>query len=308
MKKVLLIIYKETVYGWEGVIGTEFSIIAIDVENGNIKYKKAVPNAGTGNLFATTMPVVSKEKVIYALRPENNLVALKDNGDSLSFLWNIPIVDGGYSKPAIGPDGSVYFTNHKRIMRAESSEGNILDSSIIIQADTVQYQNGYFAIDAIGTVYFNNNANPVKGVLFCFTKDLELIWSDSIMRVGHGGPALSKHGLLAIAGANSILRVYKPDSLSTQDQIIFTTPPPVTHICTPLYISFKYYVQYHTDVRLLLYNTRGQEVYSYEGMPGTPGCHIVNIRYIHRSCGSGRFVYKLDVGGESAVNALSIVE
>lgn len=300
-----LALFEGIVYGWEGVVGTEFSIIAIDAETGIKKYKKAIPSAGIINLHATTIPIVSKDTIIYALRPENNLVALKDNGDSLSILWSIPIIDGGNSKPSIGPDESVYFTNHKKIMRA-SPEGKIIDSSIIIQSEAVQYQNGYFAIDANGTIYFNNNT--YNGVLFSFTKDLQLTWTDTIKGISHGGPALGPNGLLAIAGADNILRVYKPENLFSNYQYSLNLKPHVLCMCSKGYITFKYYIQEYTGVKLLLYNTRGQEIYAYENMPNSPGFHCVNIKDINENYGNGRFIYQLIIGNKSISNTVSIVK
>jgi len=302
-----LAIFGKTAYTWEGPFGKPLVIIAIDVETGNIKYQKEIPIAGSVGLNAPTTPVVDNKGTIYSLRPENNLVALQDNGDSLSILWNIPIEEGGYTELAIGPDGSVYFTNHKRIMRANPLTGNIIDSSIILKPTTPQYFSGHFAIDDNGTVFFNNGGNFSEGKLYSLSSALEVNWADSIYHMQYGGPSISSHGILAVAGANNILRVYRPENLDINNH--FTTfKPEVTHFCSTEYITFKYYIQNHTSVKLILYNLRGQQIYSLENMPSSPGLNTLSNKEIPEKFGVGQYIYQLNIGKKSISKSITIVE
>jgi len=303
-----LAVFGKTAYTWEGPFGKPLVIIAIDIDGGFIKYSKEIPIAGSVGLNATTIPVVDNNGTIYALRPENNLVALKDNGDSLSILWNIPIVDGGCTNQAIGPDGSVYFTNHKRIMRADPQNGVILDSSIILKPSTPIDFGGHFAIDGSGTVFFNNGGNYTEGRIYSLSKSLSINWTDSIYHIQYGGPSLSTHGSLAVAGAYNILRVYKPENLDIKDDHFSIIKPEVSYIYSSGNITFKYYVEKNSSVKLILYNLRGQQIYTLKNMPSFPGLNIVTDREIINKLGTGHYFYQLIINNTSIFKPLTVIK
>lgn len=299
-----LAVFNQTAYGW-AIIANELQLIAINVETGEIKYGKGVPTTHPPvNIWSAPLPVVSPSGIVYMYRPEDNLVAFKDTKDSLAILWNVPIREGGNTKPSIGLDGSVYFTHHNRIMRADTETGEILDSSIIIWNDTITYINALFSTDAKGTVFFNTNYGG--GILYSFTKNLKLNWTDSIDVMGYGGPALSKHGLLAVAGKGNILRVYKPVNLKTKKILVCSDQTEISYFLTPHLMMFKYYVQHRTNVNLILYNLRGQTIYSRNNLPNKSGFNMVRIDDSNLNIISGTYIYKLQVGSKTQTNTLHI--
>jgi len=303
-----LTVFKDKIYGWFlGPLNT-LQIISISIDNGDIKDCIDIPSTNPP-VSLLTGPLISVDDngIIYALRAEDNLVAIKDNNDKLSILWNIPIRNGGDTNPALGPEGSIYFINHNKIMRANTENGKIIDSSITVNADTSKYLNGYFAIDGKGTVFFNNH-NYDYGKLYSFSENLELNWTDHIKGIGHGGPALSKHGLLAIAGADNFLRVYKPVNLKSNNLSMHYKNTTVSCSVFPQCIAFNYYVKYNSNVRLLLYNSKGQEIYNLTNLPNTPGFNTMKITNSNFNFCNGIYLLKLNIGAETKTGTFTIIK
>jgi len=298
-----LSIYKETAYGWELGPSNEAMIVAIDIKTGKKRYRIEIPRTGSPKPYAVgPLPVIDSDGIIYVHKSNDNLVALRDNVDSLSIIWSDTIRDGGTGKPALGPDGSIYFTNHKRIMKADTKTGKIIDSSMIIVVDTNYDINGHYAIDAKGTVYFNPCYHQIY---FAFKYDLQLNWTDSIKHISYGGPALSKHGLLAVAGADDILRVFRPVNLQTNKSIKTNKKIPILHQCYPDYFIFKCHITQHTKVKLVLYNVLGQQVYCAEKASVNPGYHTKRINI---PSGSGQYIYKIYMGSDYFTDKITVIK
>ena len=64
------------------------------------------------------------------------------------------------------------------------------------------------AVDAAGRVYAGNGGFT-DGKLFCFTADLDLLWSVAVPHVNIGGPLLAQDGTLLVAGTGTDVRAYR---------------------------------------------------------------------------------------------------
>lgn len=82
----------------------------------------------------------------------------------------------------------------------------------------------------------------------------------------------------------------------------------ITTISLHTYIPNKYYVQYHTDVKLIFYNMRGLQVYRHDNLLNTSGFHIVKLGDIQGKIGSGQFIYQFNIGTKSVLNTFQIVK
>jgi outer membrane protein assembly factor BamB len=213
----------ETVYTWEGTINTPLKLLAIDAKNGNKKYSIEIPSVNPSSLAKAPFPVIGQNGNIYALKNSDNLVALKDNGESLSILWNIPLdVNSGYGSPAVGPDGSIYFYLRSRIMRANHVNGKIIDSSKVVWKQFNRNSNFRFAIDAEGKVYYTHC--NIRDNFSCFTKKLEFLWNDTVPGM-YLGFTLGSNGTLAVSGKNDELRIY-----STNVNSIINNKYPISNL------------------------------------------------------------------------------
>ncbi len=91
----------------------------------------------------------------------------------------------------------------------DASTGAILDSSDVIVSDFYQPR---IAIDAQGYVFLTNGGFS-EGALYAFAENLAPLWSEPIVNVNVGGPALGQFGILIVCGVGTDVRAYhfEPD-------------------------------------------------------------------------------------------------
>ncbi len=292
-------VFKNTAYIWE--FSDALSIVALDVRNGNKKYRMSLPNTfPPSNLMKGTFPVINGDGIIFLHRANNVFVAIKDDNEKLSVLWCDTIRGAGETSPAIGPDGSVYYVKNYKIMRADPDDGTILDSSMIMFPDSITEPVINFAIDANGTIFCNVTFSQNK--LFSFTKDLKLNWTDTIPVISHGGPALSSSGLLAVAGKGDLLRVYKPKDLNVADTKLTSTDFIISNKLNSL--SFLFNLDKALNVNLSIYNIRGQQIYHSNNSVNTSGFYEIEVKDLS----SGQYISRVELGSETIVRKVNVVQ
>jgi outer membrane protein assembly factor BamB len=203
-------VHDSTVYAFSGDIGS-FFISAWDLATGRYKYKTRLADTHPGGPLPQSAPMVGDDGTIYAHKPGDNVTALKDDGDSLKILWTHEVSGDSvyyslFSHFAVGPDGSVYCGSDGRIQRLDPVSGVCVDSSLFIQDPTSIYFGLRMAIGMDSTVYVTTGTS--NAALYALTRDLRILWADTIPNINTSGPALAQ-GVLAVAGAGAALKVYR---------------------------------------------------------------------------------------------------
>ena len=121
------------------------------------------------------------------------------------------------------------------------------------------------------------------------------------------GPALSKHGLLAVAGAENILGVYKPVNLDIKKLENYSDIQNIKAYSSSQFLHFVYYITTNTDVKLILYDLRGRYIYN-NILPGESGIHKVKLDYHRENISSGRYIYRLMTGKTETTNIIQILK
>ncbi len=233
--------------------------------------------------------MVGPDGTIYALRPENTLYALKDDGVKLTELWSVKIDDKVQTPPAVGPDNSVYYTSQTTLFRAEGKTGKILDS---VEIHTPSMKQGQFAIDKKHKIYFNNGEVLDDGRLYCFTKDLKLQWVDTVKTIYLGGPALASNGMLAVAGDSTNITVYHTaDNTINQNIHKQSKKLPIAIKRNCLEVT----LQKESSVALKVYTIAGREVYGESLKKYNKGKVLFTPQNLQR----GYYLYNLVVNGKS---------
>jgi PKD repeat protein len=195
-------------YYWEASpYGPKVS--AVDLETGDFLYSSAALSAG---LVQQVGLFIGPGGTIYAPRSMNNastdfLFALHDDGGALSVMWSTPLGYVPFATFGVGPDGSVYsYSTAGEVIRLDPLTGNILNTSQVIY--TTMPPQPRMAIDANGYV-FVTNGEFATGTFYSFNPDLTLRWSESILNVNVGGPAIGQNGTLIICGVGTNVRAYQ---------------------------------------------------------------------------------------------------
>ncbi|MCH7703159.1 MAG: PQQ-binding-like beta-propeller repeat protein, partial [Planctomycetes bacterium] len=203
-------VFDDRVYLWQASAAGP-KVTAFDLAGGAELYS----SEGIGGGFIQQLGLlVGPDGTIYAPRTQNNpitdfFVALEDTGTALQEKWSVPMGYTPFASFAVGPDGSVYsYSPDKEILRLDPDTGEILNTSIPLESDFFQPR---MAIDAVGRLFVTNGAFS-KGTLFSFDVDLTLRWSETILNVNIGGPALGQGGILIVCGIGTDVRAYQTSS------------------------------------------------------------------------------------------------
>jgi outer membrane protein assembly factor BamB len=200
-------VYGTRGYYWEAGSGGP-KIGVIDLESGQKLFSSSSLSAG---LIQQLCLFIGPDGIIYAPRSMNNgstdnLVALKDLGNTFEEKWRTPIGFIPFATNGIGPDGTIYtYTNQGEVVRLDPQNGSGIDTSM--QIFTTLGSSPRMAIDADGHVFVTNGESNA-GALYSFNADLTLRWTDAIPRVNVGGPAIGPNGILVVCGIGTNVRAY----------------------------------------------------------------------------------------------------
>lgn len=209
-------VFGERAYIWEASPqGPRIS--AYDVVTGAFLYESDPIGAG---IIQQVGPFVGPDGSVYAPRSVNNpnldfLTSLADTGTGFEENWSVPIGYVPFATFGIGPDGSVYSyqtsttpagADEITVIRIDPETGTIIDDSGPLPTNFPSQPR--MAIDAAGKV-FVTNGGFADGALYSFDADLTLRWSEAIMNVNVGGPAIGNQGTLVVCGVGTDVRAYR---------------------------------------------------------------------------------------------------
>lgn len=180
---------------------------AIDLNNGQKKYSHIVSQLQPGGNVPQSAIMLGNDGVIYAQLTEDNVAALKDDGNQLSLFWQSKIYgNSAFSLMSVGPDGSIYAPSGGKIIRFDPISGDTLSLSASIT------QGGFYSPRI--TVANNNMIYVSNGesYIYAFDYNLNLIWSNYLPNNNTSGVTISANGLAAVAGLNTI-RVFTPTTI-----------------------------------------------------------------------------------------------
>ena len=210
--------------------GGQAYVWAINLTNGQKKYRQLVPELRPGGNVPQSALMVGNNGIVYVQLTEDNVAALSDDGTRLSLLWQTEIFGNcAFSTLCSGADGSVYAPSNGRIIRLDPLTGDILDSSVNMA------QGGFFSprisAAANNIIYATNGENRV----YAFNLSLQLLWSDALNFTNTSGVCIAANGLAAVSGSQKI-RVYTPTVIShtqdVEDTRLRIYPNPATSYCT----------------------------------------------------------------------------
>ncbi|MEZ4654973.1 MAG: PQQ-binding-like beta-propeller repeat protein [Candidatus Eisenbacteria bacterium] len=207
-----LVIFGNTLYGFEGTITTPKMLTAWDLDTGVKKYSSpGLPGDGDQEVPLTAGP----DGTLYVKRDGGAFYAFTDTGSALEELWHIANGNVPYSGHfGVGTDGSIYIPSGTTLVRLDPSDGAVLDTSPpLVTSSTL---NPRFAIDANGTLFVGNSGSG-DGALYAMDPSLNILWQVPVPSMVYGGPALGSTGTLAVAGSGSILRVYRSNTVSAPE-------------------------------------------------------------------------------------------
>jgi len=292
------VVYKSRVYLWEaGAFGPV--ITSFDAETGN----RLFSSEGIGGGFVQQVaPFVGPDGTVYAPRTQNNpltdyLVAFKDSGSGFTESWRVPLGFVPFASFGVGPDGSVFsYSRSNRVLRIDPSGGEILDSSEVLVSDFYQPR---MAVDSLGVVFVTNGGFS-QGALYAFTPELGPLWSDPIINVNVGGPALGQHGFLIVCGVGTDVRAYRYTPLSVDEhdpglpgsQAILEQNFPNPFNPTT---AIRYEMRDVGYVRLRIYDLLGREIATLVNEQMGPGTY--NVQFDGTAFASGTYLCRLEVGG-----------
>ncbi len=159
-------------------------------------------------------PMVGPDGTIYMSRTQNNVsvdffYAFTDTGSAMTLKWSIPANWTTTSEFGVGPDGSVYMIAPNRMLsRLNPVNGAVIDDVGPIPNDGGNGLAPRMALDAAGRVYFSNGQFG-SGRVYCFTPNLDEIWSLTVPNVNIGAPAIGANGTLIIAGIGNNVLAYR---------------------------------------------------------------------------------------------------
>jgi len=195
-------------YYWEASpYGPKVSVV--DLETGGYLFSSEALSAG---LVQQVGLFIGPDGTIYAPRSMNNaatdfLFALHDDGSALGVKWSTPLGYVPFATFGVGPDGSIYsYSAAGEVIRLDPLTGNILNTSQVIY--TSMPPQPRMAIDANGYL-FVTNGEFATGALYSFNADLSLRWTESILNVNVGGPAIGQNGTLIVCGVGTNVRAYQ---------------------------------------------------------------------------------------------------
>jgi len=218
-------VFGDKVYIWQA---SPFGpvVTAFDLATGAELYSS---DAVSGGFVQQVGLMVGPEGTIYAPRGANNPVtdfftALEDTGTAIVEKWDVPMGFIPFASHGVGPDGSVYMyqtdlENGKlTILRLDPADGSIIDTSPELDTSDVA-PSPRIAIDAEGKIFLTNGGFPT-GRFYSLNADLSIRWSEPIVNVNIGGPAIARDGAVVVAGVGTDVRAYRsatPDCFADCD-------------------------------------------------------------------------------------------
>jgi hypothetical protein len=201
-------IFGGSVYALDAAVGGHV-IKRFDLATGAFLYQSPVMTGFT----AQNMPFVGPDGTVYVSRTQNNVVtdfayAFTDTGSALVQKWSVPVAWSTASEFAVGLDGSPYVLGAGNVLlRLDPATGATTATSVTIQSGggNVTLR---LAVDAAGHVFATNGGGS-NGKVFCFTADLQTLWSLSFANVNIGTPCLGQDGTLIVAGTGTDVRAYR---------------------------------------------------------------------------------------------------
>jgi len=180
-----------------------------DLETGAFLYESPVM---TGFTLQNT-PFVAPDGTIYLSRTQDNLLtdffyAFTDTGAALVQTWSVTAGWSTSSEFAVGLDGSPYMLGPGKVLqRLDPATGAVTATSVALStlAGNITPR---LAVDAAGKVYAGNGGFS-DGRVYCFTADLDLLWSVAVSSVNIGAPCLGQDGTLVVAGVGTDVRAYR---------------------------------------------------------------------------------------------------
>lgn len=249
-----------TVYAYSGDIGS-FFVNAWDLATGRFKYRTRLVDTHPGGPLPQSAPMVGDDGTVYAHKPGDNVTALEDTGDSLRVLWTHEVSGDSFyysifSHFAVGPDRSVYCGSHGRVQRLDPATGVCIDSSPFIQDPTSIYFGLRMAVGADSTVYVTTGTS--NAALYALTRDLRILWADTMPNLNTSGPALAQ-GVLAVAGAGNTLKVYRGQTGIRETGPGATQPFPVRATAAGGIIRLEFALPVSGWVAVRVYDAAGRE-------------------------------------------------
>jgi hypothetical protein len=206
-----------------GAAATSSSVFIVDAIAGGHTIKKL--SIATGALVAQSSvmsgftaqnsPFLSPDgSTVYFARSQNNpavdkLYAFRDDGATLTALWNTPVRWTTSHEHAIGPDGSIYtFLPDDSFVRLNPTTGTVMNSAGILAPLGSPNLSAKTAVDASGIVYVSNGwaSNPAdSGRVWAFSADLsQLLFTLNLSRQNNGGPAIASDGTLIVCDLSAV--------------------------------------------------------------------------------------------------------
>ncbi len=287
-------IYGNTLYTFEGSIVTPKRLCAIDVNSGVIKYYSAsLPGDGDQEIPFS----IGINGTIYVIRDGGKLYALKDNGSGFTELWNFQPSGtmGTYSQFGCAPDSTVYIPSGRKILHFNHQTGAVLDSSIdIASTGTISPR---ITIGADGKVYAGNGAStPSEGKVYCFTPNLQLIWSYDLPYNYYSGPALGTNGIMVVNGSGTNIIAFRTAvGITNQGNPVseFSLSQNYPNPFNPATkIVFTINSANAQDIKLSVFDISGKEVEVLLNKKLNRGTFEINWNAVNYS--SGIYFYKLE--------------
>jgi PKD repeat protein len=200
----------ETFYHFAGSIVTPKTIIAIDMESGEIKYETVeLPGDGDQELPITLGP----GNRIYMTRDGGDFYAFTDDGTELKEAFVSPIAFEW--RVAVDRDSTIVGFYNNKIHRMHHQTAEILASTPFDLTTT----RPLITIDGEGKIYVNI-AQAATGKMYCLTPDLQtILWETSAPYAYYCDPSLSKDGLMIITRSGTQITAIRDDNQ------IATLPP-----------------------------------------------------------------------------------
>lgn len=305
--------FGNTLYAWEGAINTPKRIMAIDLNNGAVKYYSPdLPGDGDQEITFSLGP----DGAIYCARDGGAIYALEDNGSGLSIRWSATPrgAIGTYAQFGVGPDNSVYVPMGKRLYRLDALTGAALDSSIEVIGSGVS--NGRMAIGVDGMVYYGNGASePAQGKYFMFSPDLqEVFWSQNVPFNYYSGPALGRDGILVFGGSGTTLYAFQtPTAISPQPAALpagFALAQNYPNPFNPV-TTIPFTLPRAGSVALAIYNAAGQPIRTLFASDLAAGRHLLQwdgTDTAGRRVASGVYLYQLTADNFKAARKMVLVQ
>jgi outer membrane protein assembly factor BamB len=183
-----------------GAINQPKQLAAVDMRTGETLFlSEELP----GDADQEGPIAVSHEGTVYFRRDGGDFYAVADRGDSFEILWTYTPVDMGLfvMNFAVDHQGDPLLMDHDKIYRLDKNTGIRIDSTIAIGIDA-----GRIAVGGDSTVYANNT----NGSYYAFAHSLQnLLWQINISGNYYAGPALSRNGIMVMAGSGNAIRAYQ---------------------------------------------------------------------------------------------------